>query len=131
MKDFAAILFVAIPIVAIIASIWALTIKTRCKYKLNSEIVNSGIDKETAKLLLSSPNGKTTLSFSTLRIGLPFTFLGIGAIVGQWLGTDDFATVFSTIIGAGLGLILSFIIEWQFSKNKIEEPANDAVDAVE
>lgn len=127
-SELAIVLFFGLPIIAVIAAAWLAALKNRYKYQLNSEIVSSGIDKETAKMLLSEHKSKSPLSFGTLRISLLLIFLGLGAIISSLIGNGDLYFVMGTVIGAGIGLLLSFIIEWQFAKKQAKSSTEATAD---
>lgn len=128
-QELSIILIFGLPIVAVIVAGWLASIKIRLKYKLNSEIVSSGIDKETAQMLLSEKKNKPALRFGTLRVSLLLIFLGLGALTSTWIGNGDLYFVMGTAIGAGIGLLLSFIIEWLFFKKQAVPAAEVPTDS--
>ncbi len=122
-QELAIILIFGLPIITVIAAAWVLAIQTRCKYKLNSEIISSGIDRDTARLLLCNPKRKPLFNFDTLRIALLLIFMGTSALISEAMELSKFALVFVMALGGGLGLLLSFIIEWKLSKKIAEKSA--------
>lgn len=120
----AIVLALAIPIVLIVGIIYAYVSKNRNAYRLRSEVLHSQLDPETVALLLqkSGKPASEQKNYATLRTALCFIFMGVGALVAH--AFFDSGLMFWLIVGLfiGVGLLISFIIEWRLSNRR---PAGD------
>lgn len=118
------VLALAIPIVLIVGIIYAYVCKVRNAYRLRSEVLHSQLDPETVALLLqkSGKPASEQKNYATLRTALCFIFMGVGALVAH--AFFDSGLMFWLIVGMsiGVGLLISFIIEWRLSNRR---PAGD------
>ena len=120
----AIVLALAIPIVLIVGIIYAYVSKNHNAYRLRSEVLHSQLDPQTVALLLQK-SGKPSSeqkNYATLRTALCFIFMGVGALVAH--AFFDSGLMFWLIVGLfiGVGLLISFIIEWRLSNRR---PAGD------
>lgn len=121
----AIVLALAIPIVLIVGIIYAYVSKNHNAYRLRSEVLHSQLDPQTVALLLQK-SGKPSSeqkNYATLRTALCFIFMGVGALVAH--AFFDSGLMFWLIVGMsiGVGLLISFIIEWRLSNRR---PAGEA-----
>ena len=118
------VLALAIPIVLIVGIIYAYVCKVRNAYRLRSEVLHSQLDPETVALLLqkSGKPASEQKNYATLRTALCFIFMGVGALVAHAFFSSGL--MFWLIVGMsiGVGLLISFIIEWRLSNRR---PAGD------
>lgn len=120
----AIVLALAIPIVLIVGIIYAYVSKNHNAYRLRSEVLHSQLDPETVALLLqkSGKPASEQKNYATLRTALCFIFMGVGALVAHAFFNSGL--MFWLIVGMsiGVGLLISFIIEWRLSNRR---PAGD------
>lgn len=120
----AIVLALAIPIVLIVGIIYAYVSKNHNAYRLRSEVLHSQLDPQTVALLLqkSGKPASEQKNYATLRTALCFIFMGVGALVAH--AFFDSGLMFWLIVGMsiGVGLLISFIIEWCLSNRR---PAGD------
>lgn len=120
----AIVLALAIPIVLIVGIIYAYVSKNHNAYRLRSEVLHSQLDPQTVALLLqkSGKPASEQKNYATLRTALCFIFMGVGALVAH--AFFDSGLMFWLIVGMsiGVGLLISFIIEWRLSNRR---PAGD------
>lgn len=120
----AIVLALAIPIVLIVGIIYAYVSKNHNAYRLRSEVLHSQLDPQTVALLLqkSGKPASEQKNYATLRTALCFIFMGVGALVAH--AFFDSGLMFWLIVGLfiGVGLLISFIIEWRLSNRR---PAGD------
>lgn len=120
----AIVLALAIPIVLIVGIIYAYVSKNHNAYRLRSEVLHSQLDPQTVALLLqkSGKPASEQKNYATLRTSLCFIFMGVGALVAH--AFFDSGLMFWLIVGMsiGVGLLISFIIEWRLSNRR---PAGD------
>lgn len=121
----AIVLSLAIPIVLIVGIIYAYVSKNHNAYRLRSEVLHSQLDPQTVALLLQK-SGKPSSeqkNYATLRTALCFIFMGVGALVAHAFFSSGL--MFWLIVGMsiGVGLLISFIIEWRLSNRR---PAGEA-----
>lgn len=121
----AIVLCLAIPIVLIVGLIYAYVSKNCNDYKLRSELLHSQLDPQTVALLLRKPDKQSAgqNSFATLRTALLAIFMGVGALVAHVFYNSGL--MFWLIVGmsVGVGLLISFVIEWRLSNRR---PAGEA-----
>lgn len=120
----AIVLALAIPIVLIVGIIYAYVSKNHNAYRLRSEVLHSQLDPETVALLLqkSGKPASEQKNYATLCTALCFIFMGVGALVAHAFFNSGL--MFWLIVGMsiGVGLLISFIIEWRLSNRR---PAGD------
>lgn len=120
----AIVLALAIPIVLIVGIIYAYVSKNHNAYRLRSEVLHSQLDPQTVALLLqkSGKPASEQKNYATLRTALCFIFMGVGALVAHAFFNSGL--MFWLIVGLfiGVGLLISFIIEWRLSNRR---PAGD------
>ena len=120
----AIVLALAIPIVLIVGLVYAYVSKNRNAYRLRSEILHSQLDPQTVALLLQKSGNPASeqKNYATLRTALCFIFMGVGALVAHAFFNSGL--MFWLIVGmsVGVGLLISFIIEWRLSNRR---PAGD------
>ena len=102
--------------------------------ELRKTIVESGVDAETAKVIISETarqrkkNGKFAWIFATLIAGCALVGLGAGSFIGRSIGSgkDSF---YLAVVGCGIGLIAAFIATWKMypklKNSNIEESQKD------
>lgn len=121
----AIVLALAIPIVLIVGIIYAYVSKNHNAYRLRSEVLHSQLDPQTVALLLqkSGKPASEQKNYATLRTALCFIFMGVGALVAHAFFNSGL--MFWLIVGLfiGVGLLISFIIEWRLSNR---HPAGEA-----
>lgn len=121
----AIVLALAIPIVLIVGIIYAYVSKNHNAYRLRSEVLHSQLDPQTVALLLqkSGKPASEQKNYATLRTSLCFIFMGVGALVAHAFFNSGL--MFWLIVGLfiGVGLLISFIIEWRLSNRR---PAGEA-----
>ena len=117
-KIIGTIMVFSIPLSLIIGLLRYLVDMKRNDYKLRSEIISSGVDSETARLLLEESKPKHALSFHTLRLGLLLFFAGIAAVLARVAGLPILTLWLTAAIGAGAGLLIAFIIEWKMTEKR-------------
>lgn len=121
----AIVLALAIPIVLIVGIIYAYVSKNHNAYRLRSEVLHSQLDPQTVALLLqkSGKPASEQKNYATLRTALCFIFMGVGALVAHAFFSSGL--MFWLIVGLfiGVGLLISFIIEWRLSNRR---PAGEA-----
>lgn len=113
----AVVLFLAIPIVAIVLSIVAGIKHNRQNTELRKEILRSGASPEMAELLLKKPN-KAKSKVVALRWGATFVGVGLAALVCKLAGLyiSDVYTWLYFALGGGVGLIVAFVVEFLIAK---------------
>lgn len=120
LKELIIVLSLIIPIVAIVMTFIADIKKKRRDTELRLTIIQQGIDAETAKVLTEKePEDK----YSGLRWGCILVGLGIGALCYVLLGLSRDNIFFWILIaaGIGIGLLVSFVIEYKLTKKEQQE----------
>ena len=120
LKELIIVLSLIIPIVAIVMTFIADIKKKRRDTELRLAIIQQGIDAETAKVLTEQePEDK----YSGLRWGCILVGLGIGALCDVLLGLPRDNIFFWILIaaGIGMGLLVSFVIEYKLTKKEQQE----------
>ena len=125
----AIVLCLAIPIVLIVGLIYAYVSKNRNDYKLRSELLHSQLDPQTVALLLRKPDKQSAGQnrFATLRTALLAIFMGVGALVADVFYNSGLMFWLIVVLFVGVGMLLSFIIEWRLSgRRPVDEAAEDS-----
>lgn len=121
------VLSLCFPIVALIgAFVTAIKMKNR-DTELRKAIISSNLDAESIKLLVEKPEKKSN-KYSTLRYSCALIGVGLGVLVNYLLGLtygNSFEPWF--IIGGfmGVGLLVSFIVEYKLTKKEKEETPSE------
>lgn len=125
----AIVLALAIPIVLIVGIIYAYVSKNRNAYRLRSEILHRQLDPQTVALLLqkSGKPASEQKNYATLRTALCFIFMGVGALVADVFYNSGLMFWLIVVLFVGVGMLLSFIIEWRLSgRRPVDEAAEDS-----
>ena len=125
MGVFAVVLTLAIPIVAIVLSMVKKVTRNKLDNNLRLEIVRSGNSSpEVVKELLKTPEKKTSDNkIVALRWGCALAGMGLAALVCHLVGIDydDFYMWMYLVLGCGVGLIISFVVEMVLNKQVEKE----------
>ena len=119
----AVILSLGLPIVAIIGGCIIAIKKKQRETELRKFIAEQNLDPERIKLLVEKPKKKGQ-SFGMLRWGLILIGLGLGAVVNTLLNLQPQGNIKYGIVlasCAGIGMLVSFIIEQNMKKGKEEQ----------
>lgn len=126
---FAVVLSLSIPIVAIIAGIISHVKKNNNDREIRRLIIENHVDKETAKYLVEEPDKKQGSNpYPALRWGCVLIGLGLGALINFALNLDAKHDIYFWILlafGCGLGLLVSFLIEYKLQKRAGNEQPDD------
>lgn len=129
-----AILCLSIPVVSLVMYYKEKMNSKAADVELRKTIVESGVDAETAKVIISEnapqrkKHSKFAWIFATLIAGCVLVGSGAGSFVGREIGSgkDSF---FLAVVGCGIGLIAAFIITWKMypklKNSNIEESPKD------
>lgn len=129
-----AILCFSIPVVSLVMYYKEKMNSKAADVELRKTIVESGVDAETAKVIISEnapqrkKHSKFAWIFATLIAGCALVGSGAGSFVGREIGSgkDSF---FLAVVGCGIGLIAAFIITWKMypklKNSNIEESPKD------
>lgn len=127
-------LSLSIPIIVIISQAFVNYKRKQADLELRRLIIENGTDKETAEMLLKESEKKkdgANKVFTNLRLGALFLFAGLGMLIYYLLYLNGLVPADSQseafflfmVLGAGLGLLLAFALEWHLRKKKpAEEP---------
>lgn len=125
----AVLLSLSIPIVAIVMEGFKNINKKKQEAELRKAIIESNVDPESIKLLVEEPEQKKKNDpYSTLRSALICMGIGLGALANYLLNISSANMFFWCIIacGIGIGMLTSFVIEYNLSKkNKEQLPAEN------
>lgn len=131
MEDFVAIISVtlslSIPIIAVIGFAIVAYKKKQADLELRRLIIENNTDRETAELLLKEAEkekGTSKTMFNNLRGGAMVFCAGLGMLAYYLLHINGFvpsdirskAFVLFMVLGAGLGLLIAFALEWHLRK---------------
>lgn len=131
MEDLAGVLAItlslSIPIITIIGFAIVGYKKKQADFELRRLIIVDGVDKETAELLLKEAEkekGKDKTMFNNLRGGAMLFCAGLGMLAYYLLHINGLvpadiqskAFVLFMVLGAGLGLLVAFGLEWHLRK---------------
>lgn len=113
------------PIIAIVAVFWIIAIKTKERTRLRESMVNANTDPELAKVLLTKEKSPASRTGGTggLRWACALLGFGLGAFTCWVTGCNNADSIYfwgMLVAGIGLGLLVSFIIEWQLVNSKKE-----------
>jgi hypothetical protein len=119
---FAIVLSLSIPIVAIVMSFITSIKKKNRDTELRLALIEKGADPETAKLLIEEQEEKHN-KYSSLRGACILIGAGLGALCNGLCGVDTEDIYFWLIIaaGMGIGLLVSFIVEYKLTKKEQQE----------
>ena len=116
---FAVTLSLLIPIVAIICGVITSINKKKNETELRKALIENHTDPESIKLLVEEQQEKSN-KFIMLRWGCVLLGAGLGAAISGWAGTDPDNLYFwlPIVAGMGLGMLISFIIETNMTKDE-------------
>lgn len=129
-----AILCLSIPVVFFVMYYKEKISSKAADVELRKTIVESGVDAETAKVIISEnapqrkKHSKFAWIFATLIVGCALVGTGAGSFIGREIGSgkDSF---FLAVVGCGIGLIAAFIATWKMypklKNSNIEESPKD------
>lgn len=128
----AVVLSLSIPIVTVIAFAIVAYKKKQADLELRRLIVENGTDRETAELLLKEAekeNGTHKKMFNNLRGGAMLFCAGLGMLAYYLLNISGLVPaegqekvfILFLVLGAGLGLLLAFALEWHLRKKQSAE----------
>ena len=119
---FAIVLSLSIPIVAIVMSFITSIKKKNRDTELRLALIEKGADPETAKLLIEEQEEKHN-KYSSLRGACILIGAGLGALCNGLCGVDTKDIYFWIAIaaGMGIGLLISFIVEYKLTKKEQQE----------
>lgn len=107
-------------IVAIVCATVAKAKRDKEDSRIRQAIIDSHTDPETAKLLIRDDEKKQRNVFIVLRWALVLMLGGTGYLLGAQLFSSSMTWVFSAI-GAGLALLIAFLIEYKLGKKQAPE----------
>ena len=114
----AIILSLTIPIVAIILGTMSSIRKKQSETELRRLLIEHNTDLETAKALIEEQEKKSD-KYVSLRWACILIGLGVGALAAFLLGVEPKHNIYFWLIaafGIGLGLLVSFIIEYKLQE---------------
>ena len=119
---FAIVLSLSIPIVAIVMVFITSIKKKNRDTELRLALIEKGADPETAKLLIEEQEEKHN-KYSSLRGACILIGAGLGALCNGLCGVDTKDIYFWIAIaaGMGIGLLISFIVEYKLTKKEQQE----------
>ena len=119
---FAIVLSLSIPIVAIVMSFITSIKKKNRDTELRLALIEKGADPETAKLLIEEQEEKHN-KYSSLRGACILIGAGLGALCNGLCGvdTEDIYFWIAIAAGMGIGLLVSFIVEYKLTKKEQQE----------
>ena len=119
---FAIILSLSIPIVAIVMVFITSIKKKNRDTELRLALIEKGADSETAKLLIEEQEEKHN-KYSSLRWACILIGAGLGALCNGLCGvdTEDIYFWIAIAAGMGIGLLVSFIVEYKLTKKEQQE----------
>ncbi len=123
-----AVLTVLTPIILIVGLLWVVVIKTKERTRLRESMVNANTDPELAKVLLTKDKSSASRIGGTggLRWACALLGFGLGAFTCWVTGCANADSIYfwgMLVAGVGLGLLISFIIEWRLANSKKDEAA--------
>ena len=120
---FGIVLFLSIPIVAIVMVFITSIKKKNRDTELRLALIQQGTDADTAKLLIEQQAEKHD-KYSSLRWACILIGMGLGALVDALLGLAPKHNIYFWLIiaaGMGIGLLTSFIVEYKLTKKELQE----------
>lgn len=119
---FAIVLSLSIPIVAIVMVFITSIKKKNRETELRLALIEKGTDAETAKLLIEQQVEKHD-KYSSLRWACILIGAGLGALCNGFCGVknDDIYFWIAISAGMGIGLLISFIVEYKLTKKEQQE----------
>lgn len=129
-----AILCLSIPVVFFVMYYKEKISSKAADVELRKTIVESGVDAETAKVIISEnapqrkKHSKFAWIFVTLIVGCALVGTGAGSYIGREIGSSK-DSFFLAVVGCGIGLIAAFIATWKMypklKNSNIEESPKD------
>lgn len=122
---FSIVLTLSIPLLAIALGIGKKIKKDKLDTELRMELIRNGASAELAQQLLKNPEKRAADNkITALRWGCALAGLGIAAIVCHLVGIDydDFYMWMYLVLGCGVGLIISFVVEMVLGKKNEKLP---------
>ena len=113
----------SIPIIAIVMAFINEIKKKRRDTELRLAIVQQGTDAETAKILIEQ-KPKQNDKYGNLRAGCILIGIGLGALCDALIGLSPKHDIYFWLIiaaGMGIGLLVSFVIEYKLAKKEKQE----------
>lgn len=119
---FAIVLSLSLPIVAVVMVFLTSIKKKKSNTQLRLALIEKGTDAETAKLLIEEQAEKHD-KYSSLRWACVLIGAGLGALCNGLCGVDTEDVYFWIAIaaGMGIGLLISFIVEYKLTKKEQQE----------
>ena len=124
----AVVLSLSIPIVAIVMTFISEIKKKKHETELRLALIEHGTDAETAKILVEQQKKKKEDKFGALRGGCILVGIGLGALCNSLLDIGYKQNIFFWLViaaGMGLGLLVSFFVEYKLTKKEQEGKALD------
>lgn len=129
-----AILCLSIPVVFFVMYYKEKISSKAADVELRKTIVESGVDAETAKVIISEnapqrkKHSKFAWIFATLIVGCALVGSGAGSFIGKEIGSGN-DSFYLAVVGCGIGLIAAFIATWKMypklKNSNIEESPKD------
>lgn len=129
-----AILCLSIPVVFFVMYYKEKMNSKAADVELRKTIVESGVDAETAKVIISEnapqrkKHSKFAWIFATLIVGCALVGSGAGSFIGKEIGSGN-DSFYLAVVGCGIGLIAAFIATWKMypklKNSNIEESPKD------
>lgn len=124
----AVVLSLATPIIAVAGALLHMIFKQHSDAKIREAIIQNQTDAETAKVILATTRGeneKKRSPYQNLTMGLTLLGGALGAVPYIALGMSKMFYLMIFIAGgAGLGMLIAFLIIWKLSQktpnNKLE-----------
>ena len=120
---FGVVLFLSIPIVAIVMVFITSIKKKNRDTELRLALIQQCTDADTAKLLIEQQTEKHD-KYSSLRWACILIGMGLGTLVDALLGLAPKHDIYFWLIiaaGMGFGLLISFIVEYKLTKKEQQE----------
>ena len=119
---FAVVLSLSLPIVAVVMVFLTSIKKKKSDTQLRLALIEKGTDPETAKLLIEEQEEKHN-KYSSLRWACILMGAGLGALCNGLCGvdTEDIYFWIAIAAGMGIGLLISFIVEYKLTKKEQQE----------